>query len=80
MTLNELRESIEDLLDALPEAADMRVCFFDQAAQQSYSLWEPELKYLNKDTRYGDEALYDSLEELEAEDLSVDDTEQIVVL
>lgn len=80
MTLLELKESIEELLDTLPEAGDMRVCFFDQSAQLSHSLWSPELAYLVRDTNYGDEALYDSIEDLEDNELHVDDAESVVVL
>lgn len=79
MNLNELKESIEALLESYPEAGDMRVCFYDSAAQYSHQLWEPEIKYLN-DRHDSSEELYESLDDAELNELSSADVEAVVIL
>lgn len=79
MNLNELKESIEDLLENYPEAGDMRVCFYDAASQYSHQLWGPEIKYL-ADGYNSSEALYESVDDAELNDISSADVEAVVIL
>lgn len=79
MTLNELKESIDELIESYPESGDMRVCFFDAASQYSHQLWGPEIKYLEKEN-FGSEHLYESIEELEDNELSSEEIEAVIVL
>lgn len=79
MNLNELKESIEDLLENYPEAGDMRVCFYDSASQYSHQLWGPEIKYL-ADGYNSSEELYESVDDAELNELSSADVEAVVIL
>lgn len=79
MNLNELKESIEALLESYPEAGDMRVCFYDAASQYSHQLWEPEIKYLDN-SHNSSEELYESVDDAELNELSPADIEAVVIL